>query len=29
MLKKKLIVNGMPRNLVVDPEASLAEVLRN
>jgi len=28
MQKKHLIVNGMPRTVVVDPEASLAQVLR-
>ena len=28
MLKKKFVVNGVPRTLVVDPEASLADTLR-
>lgn len=28
MLKKVLVVNGLPRTLIVDPEASLANVLR-
>ena len=28
MINKHFIVNGIPRNLVVDPEATLADVLR-
>ncbi|HOP64473.1 MAG TPA: molybdopterin-dependent oxidoreductase [Spirochaetota bacterium] len=28
MLKKVLVINGLPRTLIVDPEASLANVLR-
>jgi aldehyde oxidoreductase len=28
MLKKVLVINGLPRTLIVDPEASLASVLR-